>query len=147
MANFRTNKKKAQKVFEEMGLLPKERGHYDYVLHHKDPNLKYTDYERYCEWRIEDLEVMTYSEHSKMHHIGFNQSEETKRKIGQKNSRPMSEETKQKISSKLKGKSKGPFSEEHREKLSLSKKGKPCGNPSNRKGTHWKLVDGKHIYY
>lgn len=42
-------------------------GNNDYVLHHKDKTLKYTDPERYAEWRIEDLEVMTREEHNKVH--------------------------------------------------------------------------------
>lgn len=50
------------------------------------------------------------------------------------------EEAKEKISESLKGKpswSKGKhFSEEHKRKISESKKGK-----------HWKLIDGKRVYY
>lgn len=37
------------------------------VLHHKDPALKTRDVKRYLEWRVEDLEVMTKSEHSHFH--------------------------------------------------------------------------------
>jgi len=39
-----------------------------YVLHHKDPTLKYRDPERYDEWRPEDLVMMSNSEHSRLHY-------------------------------------------------------------------------------
>ena len=38
-----------------------------YNLHHKDPTLKYRDPVRYLEWRPEDLELLTASEHTKLH--------------------------------------------------------------------------------
>ena len=50
--------------------------------------------------------------------------------------RTLKETTKQKISSSLKGIKKDPFSNEHKKRLSDSHKGK-----------HWKLVDGKRIWY
>lgn len=56
---------------------------------------------------------------------------------------PHSEERKRKISEAHKGLKYGPFSEEHKKKLSEAHKGKS----SNTKGKHWKLVDGKRIYY
>ena len=34
------------------------------VLHHIDPTLKERDPERYAEWRIEDLVVLTRGEHN-----------------------------------------------------------------------------------
>lgn len=37
------------------------------VLHHKDPDLRHTDIERYIEWRPEDLVVMSNSDHIKLH--------------------------------------------------------------------------------
>ena len=89
---------------------------------------------------------------------------------------PRDEETKRKISEKNKGKTgwnKGKhMSEESKRKLSESKKGKPSprkgtktgkpawnrglqspmkgkkrGKPSPVKGKHWKLIDGKRVYY
>lgn len=60
---------------------------------------------------------------------GRPRSEETKRKM----SKPRSEETKKKISETLKGKH---HSEEARKKMSEARKGK-----------HWKLVDGKRVWY
>ena len=43
---------------------------YAYVLHHKDETLFETDLERYLEWRIEDLEVLPYGEHTRLHMLG-----------------------------------------------------------------------------
>lgn len=40
------------------------------VLHHVDDSLFYTDIERYMEWRIEDLVVMTKSDHISFHMKG-----------------------------------------------------------------------------
>lgn len=61
-------------------------------------------------------------------------SEVHKRKISEaKKGKPHSEETKRKISESNKGKL---LSEEHRAKLSAVKQGR-----------HWKLVDGKRIWY
>lgn len=51
-----------------------------------------------------------------------------------------SEETKRKISETKKGK---PQSESMRKHLSEARKGMSSGT----KGKHWKLVDGKHVYY
>ena len=39
----------------------------NFVMHHKDTILKYTDIDRYIEWRIEDLVVLSRSEHMKVH--------------------------------------------------------------------------------
>lgn len=40
------------------------------VLHHKDISLIQTDIERYNEWRVEDLVVLTREEHASLHHTG-----------------------------------------------------------------------------
>ena len=56
---------------------------------------------------------------------------------------PCSEETKRKISEAMKGKEHEPHSEEWRRKVSEAKKGKSNG----LEGKHWKLVDGKRVYY
>lgn len=72
-------------------------------------------------------------------------SEETRKKIseakkGNTNTKgkhwKLSEETKKKISESLKGMKRTPFTREHKKKLSEAKKGK-----------HWKLVDGKRVWY
>lgn len=52
----------------------------------------------------------------------------------------VSEETRKKQSEAHKGKKRKPFSEEHKKKLSEAHKGK-C------KYKHWKLVDGKRVWY
>ena len=98
-------------------------------------------------------------------------SEETKRKISEarkgkstwnkgKHCKPLTEEHKIKISKKLKGKptwNKGKHvSEETKRKISEALKGKnkPMRSDEHRKkqseaikGKHWKLVDGKRVYY
>jgi hypothetical protein len=48
-----------------------------FVLHHKDSSLKKENPKRYKEWRIEDLVVMTSSEHAKLHNTGKIISKET----------------------------------------------------------------------
>lgn len=67
-------------------------------------------------------------------------SEETKRKMSEAKKgmemQPLTEEHKRKISEAMKGKKKSLFSEEHKRKLSEAHKGK-----------HWKLVDGKRVWY
>ena len=40
------------------------------MLHHKDTTLIDSDIERYIEWRIEDLQPMSKSEHMKYHQTG-----------------------------------------------------------------------------
>ena len=68
----------------------------------------------------------------------------------------VSEETKRKISESMKGKNKDkskPLSEEHKRKISEALKGKRFSEEHKRnvsealKGKHWKLVDGKRVYY
>ena len=51
-----------------------------------------------------------------------------------------SEETKRKISEAHKGK---PHSEEAKRKMSAARKGKTNGS----KGKHWKVIDGKRVWY
>lgn len=82
-------------------------------------------------------------------------SDETKRKISEAKKgkqvlnkrKPMSDEQRMKISETLKGHiawNKGiPRSEETKKKISDTMKGKSAWN----KGKHWKLVDGKQLYY
>lgn len=75
----------------------------------------------------------------------YKTDEETKRKIGEAHKgKKHSDETKRKISEALKGKptwSKGKkLSEEHKRKLSEAHK---CIH----KGKHWKVVNGKRVWY
>lgn len=71
---------------------------------------------------------------------GKHHSEETRLKMSNIRKgvklKPHSEETKYKISESLKGKKRQPFSAEHKRKLSESIKGK-----------HWKIENGKRIWY
>lgn len=100
---------------------------------------------------------------------GKHRSEETKQKLSESHKgNRLSESTKQKMSEVRKGKKhseewakniseakKGKkLSEEHRRKLSEAKKGKTPWNKGKKgsqqawnKGKHWKLVDGKQLYY
>lgn len=77
------------------------------VLHHKDPTLKDRDPKRYLEWRVDDLEVMTVGDHTRLHATGRVLSPETKRLISENHvgfkGKQHSEETKAKISEALKG--------------------------------------------
>ena len=80
---------------------------------------------------------------------------ETKMKISKKRKgqpannkgKPMLEETKRKISEALKG---AHLTEEHKKKLSEAARGRMAWNKGKSgpcKGKHWKLVDGKRVYY
>lgn len=80
-------------------------------------------------------------------HKGLHHSEEAKQKMKgrtawNKGKKPyeMTEETRQKLSKAFKGRY---LSEDWKRKISESKKGK--NNPMY--GTHWKLVDGKRVFY
>ena len=112
-----------------------------YVLHHKDETLLYDNPERYLEWRIEDLVMISLSEHSKLHNAGKHVvfTEEHKNNIsknhhdvsGSKN--PMyghrhTEESKRMMSEKQRNRVHQRMSEETKRKLSEKRKGSanPC---------------------
>ena len=96
---------------------------------------------------------------------GYHYSEEIKHKISEvkkgKKRQPFSEETKKKMSKAKKGKpswNKGiPCSAEHKRKLSNAHKGKHFSEETKhkiseahkglRKGKHWKIENGKRIWY
>ena len=101
-----------------------------WVLHHIDPEWRHNDIERYILWDPFDLVMMTKRDHYRLHMKGKKRSEETKKKI----------------SESQKGKKREPFSEEHKRKLSEAKKGNTW-NKDRYKGKHWKLVDGKRVWY
>lgn len=87
----------------------------------------------------EELIFLTRSEHRSLHSKGkepWNKGKTCMPYSG----KPRSEETKAKISASSKGKHN---SEEAKKKMSKAHKGKP----SNTKGKHWKLIDGKRVYY
>ena len=66
---------------------------------------------------------------------------------------PCSEETKKKLSESLKGRKHGHLSEETKKKISDVHKGKQISEETKImlskywKGKHWKLVDGKRVWY
>lgn len=71
-------------------------------------------------------------------------SEETKKKISEAHKgKVISNETKRKISEVKKGKNPYDMTDETKRKISESEKGKP----SHTKGKHWKLIDGKRVYF
>ena len=96
---------------------------------------------------------------------GKHHSEETKRKMSEaqkgKKKPSLSEEVRKKISESLKGKNKGKHrTGEQRRRMSEAHKGKKLseetkkklseisrGKPKNRQVKHWKLVDGKRVWY
>lgn len=134
MANS-NNRESAWKTFYPEGNGNAKPG---YVLHHKDPLLKYLDPARYNEWRPEDLIMITRSEHTHIHFIGRHISDKQKEMISSVHKgKYVSEETRIKISTANKGKSspnKGKhFSEESKAKMSAAKKGKSPWN----KGKQW----------
>ena len=87
-----------------------------YVLHHKDETLRKNDPERYNEWRIEDLEMMTMTEHFLLHHKDTNKSEIHRLHVSQSlKGHVVSEETRRKLSEAGKGRT---ISEETRRKMS-----------------------------
>lgn len=106
LAKFsRENKKRAWKYFYPEGNGLSKRG---YVLHHKDPSWKLDDPERYAQWNIDDLVMMTNPDHTRLHRKGKHWSDEIKKRI----------------SEKQKGVPRGPQSAEHRAKISASNNGK-----------------------
>ena len=85
-----------------------------------------------------ELIFLTIAEHYSLHFRGKKRSEESKAKMSAaKKGKQLSEETKTKMSAAKKGTT---FSEEHKRKLAEAHKGQ-------RKGKHWKLVDGKRVWY
>lgn len=113
----------------------------------------------------EELIFLTVKEHQNLHHIGKKYSEETKKKMSehQKGSIPwnkgkkFSEETKKKMSLARKGKNHNHnHSEETKKKISESLKGKKPYEMTeetkkkmseSRKGKHWKLINGKRVWF
>ena len=108
-----------------------------------------------------ELIFLTTAEHIRLHREGKHLSEEMKKKLSAANKgKHHSAETKAKMSAVKKGKKLGPMSEEHRKNISEAMKGKPSPNKGKHrseeikskiskahKGKHWKLVDGKRVYY
>ena len=108
-----------------------------YVMHHKDESLRYNDPDRYIEWRPEDLIVITREEHAFIHKTYENMRNANINRDYQ----PVSEDVKKRISEKLKGHY--YMSKDGKERMRKSHIGVPPVN----KGMHWKLIDGKRVYY
>lgn len=96
-----------------------------WVLHHVDETLKKNDIKRYKEWRIEDLVMITSTEHHIIHSngnknpfYGKHHTEDTKERLSGENN-PMygkkhTAESKKKMSEARKG---TKFTEEHKNKI------------------------------
>lgn len=81
------NKAKARAWFREHGLIPSDGKRY--ALHHKDPSWRQNDIERYIQWNVEDLEVMSLKDHAKWHYehsdnFGFKEGHEVPEEMRQK---------------------------------------------------------------
>ena len=120
--------------------------HKDHVKLHLEHNYKWTTlgYKHTEEAKVKISEAFKGRKHGPLTeetraklsaaHKGKLHSEESKQKMSAAHKgKPKSEEAKRKLSEAHKGKK---FSEEHKRKISEAKKGK-----------HWKLVDGKRVYY
>ena len=88
----------------------------------------------------EDLIFLTKSEHSRIDSRCKRVSEGQKGRLAWNKGKTLSEEAKRKMSEANKGKKR---SEEAKRKMSEAHKGKQAPN----KGKHWKLVDGKRVWY
>lgn len=53
------------------------------VLHHVNPDWKKNDLERYNLWNPGDLQVMSKSDHMRLHHLGQTLTDETRSKISE----------------------------------------------------------------
>lgn len=132
-----------------------------YVLHHIDDTLRHNDIERYIEWNVEDLMMITKAEHMSLHMKGKTLSNKHKVKLSENHAhywagKTRSPEDRRKMSEAHKGKT---LSDEHRAKLSDAKKGE--NNPNYGKTfseeTRRKMSDankgernpafGSHYYY
>ncbi len=105
------------------------------------------DWNVYWHRPADELIFLTTKEHTLLHkpNKGNHHSEETKKKISGalkgKKLGPCSEETRKRLSEVNKGKR---LSEETRNKMSEVWKGKP---KLYLRGKHWKIVDGKRVWY
>ena len=79
----------------------------------------------------EELIFLTKAEHQRLHNVG---------KSSPMKGKHHTEDTKRKMSESHKGK---VLSEEQKRKISEKLKGKP----KNRQAKHWKLVDGRRVWY
>lgn len=120
------------KIWEDYyGEVPREENGKRMIIHHINHNP--------VDNRIENLQLMTASEHAKLHATGRVRTEESKKKLSEKTKgivnvgKKLSEEHKQKISEGGKGKHLGHFSEEHCKALSNAHKGQIPWNKGKKK--------------
>lgn len=67
MTQSRRNHRNAWGYFVVTGGIPKDAKPFEWCLHHVDTTLKFTDPQRYDEWRIEDLVPMKMDDHVALH--------------------------------------------------------------------------------
>ena len=101
-----------------------------WILHHIDPDWRYNDIERYILWDPFDLVMMTRADHQRLHQKGKKYSEETRKRMSESH----------------KGKD-GYWKCKKRSEETKIKIGEASKCNTNVKGKHWKLVDGKRVYY
>lgn len=103
----------------------------------------------------EELIFLSHREHLSLHHKGKKPSDEARRKIGDAHKgKKQSEEARRKNAEANKGENNPMYGKHHTEeakhKMADAKRGKPSGmkgKSSPCKGRHWKLVDGKRVWY
>ena len=83
-----------------------------WVLHHINSDWKRNDIERYIQWNVEDLVMMTRQEHQRWHST---HDPQWRARV---------------------------FTKERAAKISKARK----GQPSNTKGKHWHIENGRHVY-
>lgn len=144
-----TNKQKAEQYFIDIGIMPERKDRTErWILHHIDWTMKYTNPERYEEWRVEDLLPMTIKQHQRLHMIITKINNDTK-----KYGRPKTEEQKNHLSEMMKGRpspnkgnhfTKTPEAIERTRQAHLGRKhpgvgGRPKGSPATKgnSGMHW----------
>jgi len=125
MKQSRRNHRNAWGYFVVTGGIPKDAMPFEWCLHHVDTTLKFTDPQRYDEWRIEDLVPMRMSDHIALHWADEKSKALRAKKIGDahrgKPGHAQSEEARAKISAALMG---HEVPEEARAKISSAQKGK-----------------------
>lgn len=131
------NKINAWKFFYPEGNGYAKKG---YHLHHKDETLKHDNPERYEEWNIEDLVMITSTEHQHIHHIGCKHSDESKQKMSDTH-KNMSDETRKRLSESHKNPS-----EEIRRKMSEAHKGIKLSEETKRKMSESRKGENNPFY-
>lgn len=109
----------------------------------------------YFDRPAEELIFLTKAQHLKLHHIGLKASKSTRQKISKASKgKCVTDETRTKIAEAQKGQKRSEYTkmkmstshkgklktEEHKRKLSEAMRGR-------HKGEHWKMVDGKRVFY